>query len=413
MARRGWRLRRCWSGRSDPSMRVLSLSTLFPTPQRQGFGRFVANSLRAVARRGDVDLTVINPIGIPPWPLSMREPYRSYNLAPEREALDGARVHHPRFRLIPRFGGDSNAGRIVDAVMPLIERLHGERPFDLIDAQFFFPDGPAVAQIAGRLDLPWSIKARGADIHFWGRRTGPRDLMLAAAHGARGLLAVSEALGQDMVELGMPKERITVHYTGIDHDAFRPLPRREARTLVSALPNLDIPVDGPLLACTGALIERKGQRMAIEALADLPGARLALAGSGPDEAALRALSDRLDLADRVHFLGQLDHILLPQLLSAADVLVLPSASEGIANAWIEALACGTPLVVPDIGGAREVVRDHTAGLIIDRDPGAIATAVRAVLADRPGQDTVARNAERFSWERNAEELVRYWRALVG
>jgi glycosyltransferase involved in cell wall biosynthesis len=190
------------------------------------------------------------------------------------------------------------------------------------------------------------------------------------------------------------------------------LPRREARTLISALPSLDIPESGPLLACTGALIERKGQRLAIEALAHLPDARLALAGSGPDEPALRALADRLDLADRVHFLGQLDHELLPQLLAAADVLVLPSASEGIANAWIEALACGTPLVLPDIGGAREVVRDGTAGLIVDRDPGAIAAAVRAILADQPSADAVARNAERFSWDRNAEELVGYWRTLV-
>ena len=47
--------------------------------------------------------------------------------------------------------------------------------------------------------------------------------------------------------------------------------------------------------------------------------------------------------------------MLPALLSAADAMVLPSASEGLANAWIEALACGTPLVITDVGGAREVV----------------------------------------------------------
>lgn len=394
-------------------MRVLSLSTLFPTPQRPGFGRFVENSLAAVARRGDVDLTVINPIGIPPWPLSLREPYRTHAQAPHHGQLEGAPVYYPRFRLIPRFGGDSNAGRIADAVFPLIERLHAERPFDLIDAQFFFPDGPAVARIARRLGLPYSIKARGADIHFWGRRSSPHDQMAAAAKNAAGLLAVSEALKADMVALGMPDERITVHYTGIDHAAFRPLPRREARTLASALPNLAIPEQGPLLVCTGALITRKGQRLAIEALALLPQAQLALAGTGPDEPALRQVTQRLDLSDRVHFLGQLDHELLPQLLSAADVLVLPSASEGIANAWIEALACGTPLVVPDIGGAREVVRDASAGRIAERTAQAIAEAVRSILADQPSEAAVARNAERFSWDRNAEELMGFWRGLVG
>lgn len=391
-------------------MRVLSLSTLFPNPHQRGFGRFVENSLRAVARRGDIDLTVVNPIGIPPWPLSWREPYASLAGMPATDVIEGAALYRPRFRLIPRFGGDSNPGRIVKAVLPLIERLHADQPFDLIDAQFFFPDGPAAARIARRLGLPWSIKARGADIHFWGSRPAARRQILDAAQSAAGLLAVSEALKADMIALGMPADRITVHYTGIDHSAFRPLPRSEARQAMTAHA---IPLHGPLLVSTGALIERKGQRLAIEALASTPDARLALAGSGPDEADLRALTGQLGLADRVHFLGQVDHQLLPQLLAAADVLVLPSASEGIANAWIEALACGTPLVIPDIGGAREVVRNASAGIIAARDAAAIAEAVRTIMSAPPSQARVAENAARFSWERNAEELVAYWRTISG
>lgn len=390
-------------------MRVLSISTLFPTPQRPGFGRFVENSLRGVARRGDVGLTVVHPIGIPPWPLSLREPYRGFGEAPALGDLDGAPVHYPRFRLIPRFGGDSNPARIADALLPLVERLHTKQPFDLIDAQFFYPDGPAAARIGARLGVPWSIKARGADIHFWTERAQSRKQILHAASGAAGLLAVSEALKRDMITLGMPEERITVHYTGIDHRLFHPHVRRVARRLISR----DIPADGPLIVVTGALIERKGQRLAIETLALLPEARLALAGSGPDEVELRHQAVRLGVAERVQFLGQVSHELLPQLLSAADALVLPSVSEGIANAWIEALACGTPVVIPDIGGACEVVSDSSAGIVAERTPAAIASAVRAILANQPSQQTVAANAARFSWDRNAEELVGYWRRITG
>lgn len=392
--------------------RVLSLSTLFPTPARPGFGKFVEYSLGAVARRGDIDLTVVNPIGVPPWPLSRREPYRTHDSAPQQGELQGATVHYPRFTLVPRFGGDSNAGRIVRAVMPLVQKLHAERPFDLIDAQFFFPDGPAVAEIAKRLGLPWSIKARGADIHFWGRRPAPLAQMRAAAQGAAGMLAVSGALKGDMAALGMPGERITVHYTGIDHARFT-LPRTQARILVSAVPELGVWVKGPLVVVTGALIERKGQGLVIEALRHLPGVHLAFAGAGPDENALRALAARLDVEERVQFLGQVSHDLLPQLLSAANVLALPSASEGIANAWIEALACGTPLVIPDIGGAREVLRDPSAGRIVERTPQAIAAGIAEVLANQPDEETVAANSQRFSWERNAEELAAYWRRLAG
>ena len=393
-------------------LRVLSLSTLFPSPQRASFGKFVEYQMKAVAARGDVDLVMINPLGIPPWPLSQREPYRSLAANPAVSGLDGFTVHHPRFRLIPRIGADSNPARIARAVMPLVRQLHAEQPFDLIDAQFFFPDGPAAALIAAELGLPLSIKARGGDILYWGERPRALAQMLSAADQAAGMLAVSAALKHDMAALGMSEEKITVHYTGLDHSRFLPRPRTEARAKIAALPALAIPADGPLLVATGALIAIKGQRLAIAALQELPGARLALAGVGADEAALRGLAADLGLTERVHFLGQVSHDLLPLLFSAADAAVLPSEREGLANAWVEALACGTPLVIPAIGGALEVVRDASAGRIAARDPAAIAAAVRELLANPPSQAAAAANTARFNWDRNAAELVAFWQQLA-
>jgi glycosyltransferase involved in cell wall biosynthesis len=234
--------------------------------------------------------------------------------------------------------------------------------------------------------------------------------MLAAARQASALLAVSEALKHDMTALGMPEDRIAVHYTGVDHQRFSPTHRESARDRVAEEPSLAIPRDGTLLVSTGALIERKGQRYAIEALTGLADARLALAGSGADESELRNLAASLGLSERVHFLGSVGHDLMPVLLSAASAMVLPSASEGLANAWVEALACGTPLVIPDVGGAREVMKDDSAGRIAGRDAGEIAAAVRDLLADSPDRAAVATNAATFSWEANAERLVEIWRA---
>jgi glycosyltransferase involved in cell wall biosynthesis len=270
-------------------MRVLSISTLFPSPQRPAFGRFVAAQMRGVAALGEVDLTVVNPIGLPPWPLSRGERYARLLETPEASELDGIAVLHPRFRLIPKIGGDSNPARIAVALMPLLRRLHEERRFDLVDAQFFFPDGPAAATVARELGLPLTIKARGSDIHYWGQRSRACAQMLRAAGEAAGLLAVSQALAEDMAALGMPRERIEVHYTGLDRERFHPMERAAARALVSAIPELNVWAEGPLIVTPGALIAIKGQRLAIEALAQLPDAHLALAGAGEDEAALRQL----------------------------------------------------------------------------------------------------------------------------
>ena len=118
------------------------------------------------------------------------------------------------------------------------------------------------------------------------------------------------------------------------------------------------------------------------------------------------------MAERVHFAGSVPPAALATLLAAADAMVLPSEREGLANAWIEALACGTPLVITDVGGAREVVRDASAGRIVDRNAQAIAAAVRELLANPPSPQEVAAHAARFSWEENAAQLAEHYRSVA-
>src|SRR3546814_13089991 len=96
--------------------------------------------------------------------------------------------------------------------------------------------------------------------------------------------------------------------------------------------------------------------------------------------------------------------LLPAFVAAADVMALPSASEGLANAWIEALACGTPIVISDAGGAREVVDRAEAGRIVAREPLAIATAIRDLLSNPPSAVSVRDTVRRFSWKANGDAL---------
>ncbi|MXO72532.1 glycosyltransferase [Alteraurantiacibacter buctensis] len=387
--------------------RLLSIATLYPNAHAPRFGTFVARQMEALAARGDWEVTVINPVGTPPFAPGR---YAAVARAAVNGMEGGVQVLRPRFTLIPAVGGPFNPRMICRAVLPLARRLHAGQPFDLVDAQFFYPDGPAAAAVARDLGLPLAIKARGADISLWGHKPYANRMMRAAAEQAAGLLAVSEALADDMAAIGLPREKIAVHYTGLDHALFRPLPREESRAALAT--RLGVPPDGTLLATVGALIPRKGQSYVIEALAGLPDARLALVGKGPDEPTLRALADRLGVAGRVHFLGSLDHADLPLVLSASTAMVLPSASEGLANAWVEALACGAPLVITDAGGARELVRDADAGRIVARDAAAIAAAVADLLASPPPRDAVARAAAAFSWEANAARLAELYSGFI-
>jgi len=221
------------------------------------------------------------------------------------------------------------------------------------------------------------------------------------------LLAVSEAMRGDMAAIGIDAGKTMVHYTGIDTMRFHPGDRPAARAALGM-------GDAPAIATVGALIPRKGQALVIEALPALPGVHYWLAGAGEEEARYRALAQRIGVADRVHLMGPVANADLPQLYRAVDAVVMPSVSEGLANAWVEALACGTPIVISDAGGAAELVTSPAAGRIVERTPAAIADAVRTLLAAPAAPDAVAASlADRFNWNRNGRELAEHLRRCAG
>jgi teichuronic acid biosynthesis glycosyltransferase TuaC len=377
-------------------LRVLTLSSLYPDASRPNFGGFVERQTRGLAGHPDVELQVVAPIGVPPWPLSRHPRYRPLAALPGREEWKGVTVHRPRFPVIPAVGGRFSPALMARSILSLLRRIRADFPFDVIDTEFFYPDGPAAMRLAVPLGVPFSIKARGSDIHHWGEVPGARAQIVAAGGAAQGLLAVSAALAADMATLGLPAEKIRPHYTGVDLDSFRPVDRAAAKAALG--------VSGPLLLSVGYLIERKGQQIAVGALPEIPNATLLIVGDGPARERLKAQIASLNLGDRVRMLGPLPHDALPPLFAAADAMVLPSAAEGLANVWVEALASGTPVVTADVGGAREVIDGPAAGRLVPHDPAAVAAAIRDILAAPPAQEIVRESAERFSWAANRDSL---------
>ncbi len=384
-------------------LRVLTLSTLFPDATRPVFGPFVERQTLALAAHPDVDLRVMAPIGIPP--LGRFHPrYRSLAHLPDVETWKGLAVYRTPFGHIPGVGSGWDARALARALRRPLKGIREQFAFDVIDAQFFWPDGPAAIALGRELGVPVSIKARGADIHYWGKNPATAAQVIAAGRDADGLLAVSAAMKADMVALGMPADRIAIHHTGIDRALFHVRDRAAAKAALA--------IRGPLIVSVGALIARKGQRFVIDALAALPDVTLCLIGKGEDEADLAAQAAALGLADRVRFLGALQQSVIADWLAAADVMALPSASEGLANAWVEALASGTPVVTCDVGGARDVIDRAAAGRLVTRDASAIANAIAELLADAPARDATAMSVGAFSWEANTAALYAHLASLV-
>jgi len=387
-------------------VKVLTFGTLYPDSTRPHHGVFVEHRLLHLLAQGSVEARVVAPVPWFPFAGAMFGDWGRYAAVPRREVRSGVEVRHPRFVTLPRIAMTRQPAALARAAGPVLRRMIAEGfDFDLIDAQYFYPDGVAAVRLGAALGKPVVITARGTDVNLIPDFPGPRRMILDAASRAAAIVTVCQALKDALVRLGVPGERVTVLRNGVDLDAFRPVDRTEARRALGFTRRT--------LLAVGHLIPRKGVDLAVRALADLPDYELAIVGSGPEDGALRALAASLDVASRVRFAGRIAQADLKTWYSAADALVLASDREGWANVLLESMACGTPVVASAIWGNPEVVTAPEAGkLMRARSPEALVECVRSLFTALPDRAATRRYAERFSWDDTARGLKLLFETIV-
>jgi glycosyltransferase involved in cell wall biosynthesis len=263
----------------------------------------------------------------------------------------------------------------------------------------------ALSRVAGRFARVPVVSHLHIANHF---RASTRLLVAgldnATARSAAALVAVSEGTKRAYEEQGYP-HRIRVIYNGVES---RPADADGVRD------ELAIPSDAPLVAEVGRLCDVKGQRELIDALAQVPEARAVFVGAdveqgGAYERTLRRRAEDAGVADRVVFAGYRQDA--GRIIAAADVLALPSWTEGLPLVVLEAMALGRPVVATRVGGTPELVGDGETGVLVPpRDVGALAEALQRLLGDEPlrrrlGEAGRKRVDERFSAERMAREVL--------
>ncbi len=388
-------------------MRILMLSTLFPYAGKPRFGTFVEKRAQMMAAQAGVELRVVAPVGLPPLGLKYLPLYAEKRATPCEEIWQGLLVYRPRFAHIPSTQGRYDAANLARALTPLLHKIRKDFPFDVIDAQFFFPDAVAAAQLGQAFGVPTSVTARGGDIHYWGEQPATKPMIVAASKRLSGMIAVSQALRRDMITLGIDGNSIEVLRPGIDRELFYP---RDARALKK-----ELGVTGRLAVTVGTLDENKGQYLVLEALrelSDVPDLHYWIAGEGPFRPKLVEKIASFGLNDRVRLLGNVDRVQVAKLMAAADIMVMPSAHEGLANVWLEALASGTPIVVCDAGGIAEVLVEDRCGRIVARNPKAIALGIREVLSQNNCREDVCATVAHFNWEQKTDFLMQHLSRLV-
>ncbi len=388
-------------------LRIVTFTTLYPNAVRPNHGIFVENRLRKLVADGRIAARVVAPVPWFPFTSARFGDYGGFARVPVRESRHDLEIAHPRYPTIPRTGMTVAPWLLYRGSLGGMRRLIASgHDFDLIDAHYFYPDGVAAALLGRRFGKPVVITARGSDVNLIASYDRPRRMILWAVRRAAAVITVSEALRRRLIDLGAPAAKIVTLRNGVDLEAFRPVEREAARRALG--------VDGRVIATVGNVIESKGQRLVVRALALIPDARLLIVGDGADVPVLRALGAELGVADRVRFMGRVAHDRLRDVYGAADVSVLASVREGWPNVLLESMACGTPAVATRVGGVPEIIARPEAGAVVDdRTPAAIARALTNLFTHPPPRAATRAYAEAFSWDATTEGQISVFQAALG
>lgn len=299
-----------------------------------------------------------------------------------------------------------------------LEARWAEERFDIAHAHFWM-SGLATVKAAATTGIPvvQTFHALGTVKQ---RNQGARDTSPATrtalerrlCRSVDRVIATCRDEVHELIDMGMPAGRASVIPCGVDTEVFRPVPpddHRESELLV-----------------IGRLVERKGVGNVLEALAELPGVRLTIAGgpaaefldTDPDIQRLRRVAREQRVLDRVRFVGGVARHDVPTLMASADVVVAVPWYEPFGIVPVEAMACGRPVVGSAVGGLLDtVVPGVTGDLVPPRRPDLLADALRSLLADPErrrayGEAGRARAVSAYQWRQVAAETEAVYAAVA-
>lgn len=329
------------------TLHVLTLTPFFPFVGNEALGCFIKEPIEHIVQLGVAcSVFAVSPV------YARRTPSAS---AP------ACWVTYPQ---MPGKIGLSSSGWFLHAcLVRRVTQLHRERPIDLIHAHAALPCGHAAALLSRRLMIPYVVTVHGLDVFNTHLEHGAwvrwrRQRSVEVYESARTVICVSGKV-QAILHNGMPRGvRSNVVYNSVDVNRFSP---GSGATNPSR----------PALLAVGDLIPTKGQELIVRAIARLasPFPHLCgqFIGEGPDRARLESLSSELGIAQRVQFSGRRSRAEVAEAMRNCSVFVLPSRSEGLGCVYLEAMACGKPVIACRGQGIEEVIEPECNGWVISPD----------------------------------------------
>ena len=365
---------------SKPSLVIIT--NLYPLPWEPNRATF--NKQQFELLNEDFDLSILIPVAFPVWLKNRKNIHQSTN-----------KRYVPYF-YIPKIGR-----RFYSITLFLSILFHSglwlkKRKPKTIMASWAFPEAVAANWLSRLYKTSFFFKVHGSDVNLHGKIPARAKQIVNAASNAKGILSVSKALANELINIGVESKKIQVIYNGVNHQLF-------SDNYPTKIPNRYILYIGNLKHDKGVMELIEGYNQIKNLHPDL---HLVFAGSGVMHEALVNFTHTEKITEKVTFLGNVDHSEIPAWLTNAVALCLPSYNEGVPNVVLESMAAGIPVLATNVGGIPEVVNESVCGVIIPpKDANAVATGLNDLLNSEWSRDLIKQHASQFSWQKNKVQLI--------
>jgi len=229
-------------------------------------------------------------------------------------------------------------------------------------------------------------------------------------------IAISLQLREELINSGFDENKIYNIPNGVDSHLFRPVNVQKKENIKSQL-SLS---SQNIVTFVGRLVQRKGIDILLKSwpkvLKKFPNSHLIIIGSGPNEKSFKILSKVINCENSVSFKGNIDNII--PYLQCSDIFVLPSRSEGLSNALLEAMATGLPVIATNIGGTLDIIKNGYNGIIVKKeDPKQLSEAIIKILKDKDLAEILRKNARKsaiknYSLQSISEKYIEIYKYLL-
>ncbi len=364
-------------------MKAIIVSHNYPNNLFLSSGTFVRQQVKELKKLGVIPY-IVRPIPIAPWPTTLfNKKWKNYAKMPNTEVLDDIEVFYPKYVSFSKFNFHVTTRNFYRCLSNSIKNIISNvGKIDIIHAHFIIPDGFASSLIGMKLNIPVVTTAHGSDVNLYERYTKKeKNCFDQVIRKSNAIITVSNALKHKVEQYSSPQYVESIPM-GVDTGFFSPVDSK-----VEIRKQLGIPENANILLFVGHITKEKGIFDLLQAINILKNKDLnfllVIVGSASSYKELFFNISQMKLETYVKLVGEIPHSEVKYWMSASDIFILPSYSEGLPTVVVEAMACGLAVIATPVGGIPEILLDNENGIIVPvKEPDILAKKIELII-DNP------------------------------